>query len=179
MCSLALADGSDEPLDPGSQSGPRLSHQLTMAWHVPALLPALLPADFTPSPRTPLPRTASTPTRPGRMGWRRSRWGGKRLYRLARPPWPPRAARRRLGARMRPWYVHCVGRPCSSLRVALMSPPPRLGWQSCGTWVHPPPNPWGHWRCWGDGGDSCSIRSSLVSHPAERAVLAGLGCHQG
>ena len=43
----------------------------------------------------------------------------------------------------------------------------------------PASKPMGRRQCWGDREGSCSIRSPLVSHPADLAALAGLGCCQG
>lgn len=70
--------------------------------------PSPLCSSPPPLPRTLRPRTASTPTRPVRMGWKNCHWGGRRLCRSARPPWPPRAVRPHPAARMCPRYVRAL-----------------------------------------------------------------------
>lgn len=80
--------------------------------------PSPLCSSPPPLPRTLRPRTASTPTRPVRTGWKSCHWGGRRLCRSARPPWPPRAARPRPAARMCPRYVRAL------LPLGLASPLP-------------------------------------------------------
>lgn len=148
---LPSPDGSNEPLDPGSQPGPHLSHQLTMAWDVPTLLPALLPADFPPP---------QDPSSPHSVHSYSSRENGVEKVPLGRketvPLSPTSMASSSSTSPSQSKDAPTVSALCGAARVlylgvVLVSPLPGLSWQSCWTRVHLPPNPRGEGSAGGTG----------------------------
>lgn len=171
LCSPAFADGSDEPQNLGSQPGPPWSYQLTMAWHVSALLPALLPAGFPPP---------QDPSSPHSVHSYSSRENGVEKVPLGRKEAVPLSPTSMASS--------SSTSPSRSKDAPTVCVVPGAPWALClGCAPHCPRSAaraaghgstclqtTGHRQCWGARGSSCSVRSPLASCPPDPVAQAGL-----